>query len=184
MRRAILLFPAALGGCNLAPRYEPPVVSIPPAYPVTEGAAKASVPVAATVTWEDFFTEPRLRALVATALQRNRDLAQSYARVAQARARYRVQATDRNSQRADAGKSTFRQTRKAHGDHANHGDRRIYWHSDVLFRCGFDLLVVAPVIPWMELTNGKRVLPHGARSGSNGLQKSRAVGQGHPQGRK
>ncbi|MGC4252370.1 MAG: efflux transporter outer membrane subunit [Sphingobium sp.] len=45
--------------------------------------------------WRDFFHDERLQALIAASLERNRDLAQSLARVAQARAQYRIQESQR-----------------------------------------------------------------------------------------
>jgi len=43
------------------------------------------------VDWETFFADPQLKLLISTALQRNRDLVASTARIEQARAFYRIQ---------------------------------------------------------------------------------------------
>lgn len=94
MRKAILLVSVALGGCNLAPRYRPPVAPIAATYPTAPPAAQAGQG-ATELGWRDFFLDPRLQALIGTALERNRDLAQSYARIEQARAQFRVQETQR-----------------------------------------------------------------------------------------
>jgi outer membrane protein, multidrug efflux system len=90
---ATLLCLAALAGCNLAPRYTQPVAPIAPAFPAAPPPNGA--PAAFDLGWLNFFTDPRLRALIGTALERNRDLAQSYARIAQARAQFRIAATER-----------------------------------------------------------------------------------------
>lgn len=94
MRKAMLLFAAVLPGCNLAPDYRRPTVPISPDWPDTSVSAGAA-PLASSLGWREFFLDPRLHALITAALQRNRDLAQSYARIDQARAQYRVQETQR-----------------------------------------------------------------------------------------
>lgn len=84
---------ALLAGCvNLAPplaRPEPPVAS---AFPRAETAGDRAVgrrPV--DIPWAEFFADPRLRALIDSALANNRDLRQAALRVEEARAIYRVQ---------------------------------------------------------------------------------------------
>ncbi|MDQ0839987.1 efflux transporter outer membrane subunit [Sphingomonas faeni] len=52
-------------------------------------------PLATDLGWRDFFRDPRLQTLIATAFERNRDLAQSLARIDQARAQFRIQASQR-----------------------------------------------------------------------------------------
>jgi multidrug efflux system outer membrane protein len=47
------------------------------------------------LAWREFFLDPRLQVLIGTALEKNRDLAQSYARIDQARAQYRIQGAQR-----------------------------------------------------------------------------------------
>lgn len=81
-----------LAGCNLAPKYVQPVAPVPEAlpqggaYPVL-GAGESAVD---TIGWRDFFTDPRLRQVIATALAENRDLRAALANVERARALYRV----------------------------------------------------------------------------------------------
>src|SRR3546814_2293822 len=48
----------------------------------------------ADLAWRDFFTDERLRRLIALALENNRDLRVALANVAQARAQFRVQSAD------------------------------------------------------------------------------------------
>lgn len=86
-----LLSSLTLGGCNLAPQYHQPAVPIAPAF---SDVGKGDLPVA-DLGWRDFFLDPRLQVLIGTALERNRELAQSYAKIEQARAQYRIQATER-----------------------------------------------------------------------------------------
>jgi len=73
-----------LSGCaSLAPRYAAPA---PPLAERFE-ADGAGVPVPA---WRDYFTDPRLRVLIARALDANRDLRTAALHVEEARARYGI----------------------------------------------------------------------------------------------
>ena len=98
-RKTALMFAAGLtlAGCNLAPKYVRPGLSVPaatpsgPAYAVTDAAGTI---MPADTSWEAFFTDDRLRRVIRTALENNRDLRVSVANVAQARALYRVQRAD------------------------------------------------------------------------------------------
>jgi multidrug efflux system outer membrane protein len=94
MRKAIILIGATLSGCNFAPQYRQPVVPIAATYP-NATSVSSSGHSAAELGWKDFFLDPRLHALIGAALEKNRDLAQSYARIDQARAQYRIQETQR-----------------------------------------------------------------------------------------
>ncbi|HEX6828440.1 MAG TPA: TolC family protein, partial [Burkholderiales bacterium] len=85
-----LLGAALLGGCAsfLAEPYETPEVQLSPGW-------VGSVPGAEQPRWPDLewwrvFQSPELDGLIATALTENTDLRAAVARVAQARARYRV----------------------------------------------------------------------------------------------
>jgi len=91
------LVPAViLGGCDLAPRYQRPALAVPSALP-TGGAYPAADGQAADVAaigWRDFFTDERLRQVIALGLAYNRDLRVAAANVLQARALYRAQRAD------------------------------------------------------------------------------------------
>lgn len=91
---SVLLVTTGLAGCNLAPAYIQPEAPVAPQFP-EYAVAPSAAPQAADLDWREFFTDPRLKALIATALERNRDLAQSYARIEQARAQYRIQDSQR-----------------------------------------------------------------------------------------
>ena len=93
MRKAIILVGTILSGCNFAPQYRPPVAPIAAVYPVSPNPSGGRS--AADLGWRDFFLDPRLQALIGAAIEKNRDLAQSYARIQQARAQYRIQETPR-----------------------------------------------------------------------------------------
>lgn len=92
MSRWSLLACVALTGCSMAPAYQRPAAPIPaalpkgPAYPALapgDGAIDA-------IGWHEFFPDPRLQRVIATALAQNRDLRVSLANVEVARAQYRV----------------------------------------------------------------------------------------------
>ncbi|WP_343826973.1 efflux transporter outer membrane subunit, partial [Sphingopyxis soli] len=97
MRKFAVLFAAtALAGCvNLAPDHVRPPLATDAHYPqgfendVTLGQR------ATDVAWRDFFADPQLEALIARAIERNRDLAVAVARIEEARGLYRIQDADR-----------------------------------------------------------------------------------------
>jgi multidrug efflux system outer membrane protein len=98
--RKLLLLTASLtlAGCNMAPRYVRPQLPVPaqtpdgPAY--AKGGDTGGAAALADTAWRDFFTEPKLREVIATAIANNRDLRLALANVEQARGRYRVQRAD------------------------------------------------------------------------------------------
>lgn len=96
MRKAYLLAATALlGGCQLAPPHERPAAPTAGGYPAAY-AGDVTLGVRATeIGWRDFFADPRLDQLVATALQRNRDLAVAVAQIEEARGQYRIQDAER-----------------------------------------------------------------------------------------
>jgi multidrug efflux system outer membrane protein len=79
-----------LSGCaSMAPPYETPALPVAPHY----GTADADAPGAdaAATGWRDYFIDPRLQALIAQALENNRDLRATALRVDEARAAYGIQ---------------------------------------------------------------------------------------------
>ncbi len=79
----------AVAGCSsMAPRYEPPTLPVAPRY---ADAGSTQGTAAAAVGWRDYFADVRLRALIAQALDNNRDLRSAVLHVAEARAAYRIQ---------------------------------------------------------------------------------------------
>jgi multidrug efflux system outer membrane protein len=98
-RKLLLLATSlVLSGCNLAPDHVRPALPVPerspqgPAYP--QGGTGVDAAAFAETAWQDFFVEPRLREVIATALVNNRDLRLALANVEQARAQYRIQRAD------------------------------------------------------------------------------------------
>jgi outer membrane protein, multidrug efflux system len=82
-----------LAGCNLAPDYVRPTPPVPAQWPVSAHAVGARQ--VGDVNWRTFFPDPRLQALLATALEHNRDMRIATARVTEARALYGIQDADR-----------------------------------------------------------------------------------------
>ena len=95
-----LLVAGAVAGCSLAPQYvrpEPPVAAAYPADPngrIAYGIAHSVPRSAAEIGWREFFPDPRLQALITTALDQNRDLRSAALRIEEARAQYNIQSAD------------------------------------------------------------------------------------------
>lgn len=87
-----------LAGCSLAPKYERPDAPVPQTYPTYgQPVVPGQVGVAATAElgWRQFFRDPQLQALIEIALQNNRDLRIAVERIAEARAQYGIQQSER-----------------------------------------------------------------------------------------
>lgn len=95
MHRTILAAALAilLGGCaTLAPDYRSPEAPVPAQWPAGSAVPVASLP--ADIGWEQFFTDPRLRQLIALTLRNNRDLRVAGLNIEKARAQYQIQRAD------------------------------------------------------------------------------------------
>ena len=80
---------ALLAGCSFIPVYERAVAPVATSYPaldapVSAGAAAASVP------WQQFFTDARLQRLITLALVHNRDLRVAVLNIEQSRAQFQI----------------------------------------------------------------------------------------------
>ncbi len=84
---------AAAAGCSLTPPLERPEAPVTAQWP--QGTPTAKGRDVATLSWQQFFADARLRTLVAAALQNNRDLRIAVARVEEARALYGIVRADR-----------------------------------------------------------------------------------------
>ncbi|MFT7723907.1 MAG: efflux transporter outer membrane subunit [Roseateles sp.] len=97
----------ALAGCvSMAPAYERPATPVAAQWPVPQAAAAADARAAADLGWREFFTDPRLQALIEQALANNRDLRVAVLNVERAQAQYGVQRADRLPTVAAAGGQT------------------------------------------------------------------------------
>lgn len=84
--RLLLLTAALATSCTLDPRHDKPGTEVVPVSFSGDGAGVAS----ADLDWRSFFTDPRLKCLVAIALDNNRDLRVAALNVEEARARYGI----------------------------------------------------------------------------------------------
>lgn len=90
---AMALLALLIAGCaSMAPDYEAPTLPVPLHYAAVGGQDGASV---ASVGWRDYFTDRQLQAVIALALDNNRDLRMALLRVEEARAGYGIQRADR-----------------------------------------------------------------------------------------
>jgi outer membrane protein, multidrug efflux system len=95
-----------LAGCTLEPHYQRPQPAVTPEWPampqpsalpaadsagLAEAAPDAAQRSAAQIGWREFFTDPKLQALIEQALQHNPDAQIATLNIAAARAQYQVQ---------------------------------------------------------------------------------------------
>ena len=86
-----ILAAAALGaGCTMVPKYERPAAPVTPTWKGTAAAGNTATNATSDIEWKSFFGDPRLRALIALALENNRDLRVAALRVEQTQAQYRI----------------------------------------------------------------------------------------------
>ena len=101
-----LLAAALLSACSMAPTYQRPAAPVAAEYTMDSAGAAAKTGFATTLAgpgqkdavdtgWRDYFSDPRLRQLIAAALDNNRDLRTAALRIEEARAQYDIQSADR-----------------------------------------------------------------------------------------
>jgi multidrug efflux system outer membrane protein len=86
---AVAVLLAALDACTLIPAYQRPPLPVPDAFPAP--APSTDAVAAADIGWREFFTDDRLRQVIALSLANNRDLRVAVLNIEQSRAQYRVQ---------------------------------------------------------------------------------------------
>ncbi len=86
---------ALLAGCSMAPDYERPPAPIPVDFPegdaYTLDDAVSDAPAAGHLPWQDFYTDEKLRAVVALTLENNRDLRVATLNVQRMRDMYNIE---------------------------------------------------------------------------------------------
>ncbi|MDQ2665815.1 MAG: efflux transporter outer membrane subunit [Gemmatimonadota bacterium] len=96
MRKCALLLPVVLlAACIKSPPHVRPELPTPPTYAFASDSAAAVGVRSIDIAWRNFFQDPRLHSLIATALENNRDLRVSVAQIEVARGLYRIQGADR-----------------------------------------------------------------------------------------
>src|SRR5450830_2194158 len=90
MRIMALAILATLGGCTLMPEYARPVAPVPASYPDTAKTPQSGLALA-DIGWRTFFSDDRLRQVIAMGLENNRDLRVAILNIEKSRAQYRIQ---------------------------------------------------------------------------------------------
>ena len=83
-----------LGACSFTPRLTRPDAPVAAGFPDGELNNDPAARRAVDTGWRDFFPDPRLQALIASALANNRDLKTAALRIEEARALYNIQQAD------------------------------------------------------------------------------------------
>ena len=84
-------------GCSFAPDFVRPALPVTDEYPADAPIppeAKPDARVPAEVAWRDYFADPQLQAMIAQALEHNRDLRVAALRVLEARAAFQIRRAD------------------------------------------------------------------------------------------
>ncbi|GGC87680.1 efflux transporter outer membrane subunit [Halopseudomonas salina] len=93
-----ILLPVLVGfllvGCQFAPEHQRPMLPTNQQYPASLQPGQGEL-IASEVSWNRFFLDPRLRLLIDTALEHNRDMQIAVARIEEARGQFRVRDADR-----------------------------------------------------------------------------------------
>jgi multidrug efflux system outer membrane protein len=90
-------FALLAAGCSLAPDYTRPALPVADEYPADAPMPPEAKPDARTapeLAWQDYFADPQLRAMIAEALEYNRDLRLAVLRVLEARAAFQIRRAD------------------------------------------------------------------------------------------
>jgi len=94
---AALLASVALSGCSFIPTYERPAAPVAAAFApglTTAATGEGTGLAAADLEWQAFFTDARLKRLIALSLQNNRDLRVAVLAIEQTRAQLQVRRAD------------------------------------------------------------------------------------------
>ena len=89
---ALAAFPLCFGACVHAPKYQRPALPVLETWPQSAAVSPdaASAPAAASVKWQDFFTDKNLQEVISLALKNNRDLRVAALDVEKVQAEYRI----------------------------------------------------------------------------------------------
>jgi multidrug efflux system outer membrane protein len=91
---------ALFAGCSMIPTYERPAAPVSGSFPAYASASAGATapapdaPLAASVAWQDFFSDAKLKRLIELSLANNRDLRVAVLNIEQARAQYQIRRSD------------------------------------------------------------------------------------------
>ena len=92
---SVLCTAALLGACSMMPAYQRPATPVAADWPAATGVAVVtSAWPAADIEWQSFFSDDRLRRLIAAALKNNRDLRIAVLNIEQAKAQFQIRRAD------------------------------------------------------------------------------------------
>lgn len=100
MKKSLLFIgaPFVLAACSMAPNYERPSLPVIDTFPAASAAtagALAEQKFAYQITWEQYFKDPRLKQLIALALENNKDLQLATLNLEAARIAYGITMSER-----------------------------------------------------------------------------------------
>ncbi len=85
---------AMIAGCSLTPELVRPAAPVAAEFPPHASPSTGANRAAVDIGWREFFPDARLQALIASALDNNRDLRTAALRIEEARAQYNIQSAD------------------------------------------------------------------------------------------
>jgi len=89
-----LLLATLVSGCSMIPKYQQPELPTAESWPIGDAYPEISMGMSADIAWQDYFQSDTLKALIAKALENNRDLKVAVLTIEQAQAAYRIQRSD------------------------------------------------------------------------------------------
>lgn len=92
---SVLCTAALLGACSMMPAYQRPATPVAADWPAVDGVlVVTSARPAADIEWQSFFSDDRLRQLIAAALKNNRDLRIAVMNIEQAKTQFQIRRAD------------------------------------------------------------------------------------------
>ena len=113
---SVLCAALLLGACSMIPKYQRPAAPVAGDWPITGAAILTGATPAADIEWQSFFSDAKLRQLIAAALHSNRDLRVAVLNIEQARAQFQIRRADQYPSLNVAATGSRQPARAANGD--------------------------------------------------------------------